>query len=122
MAVAKKKKVVKGKAYISTSFNNTIITITDDKGNTLAWSSPSVLGYKGTKRNNTYVATKAAEDVAMKSKKFGLIEVDVFIKGPGAGRSAAVKGLAQGGLRILSLRDITPIKHGGTRSRKPPRN
>lgn len=117
-----KKKVIRGRAYIKATFNNTIITLTDEQGNPFIWGSPAILGFKNSKRGTAYVASKAAEDVGFRAKKFGLQEVQVFINGPGAGRNAAVKGLATSGLKILSLSDRTPIRHGGCRPKKPARN
>jgi small subunit ribosomal protein S11 len=117
----KRRKVRKGKAYVKASFNNTIVTITDEKGDVLLWGSPGRLGFKNSKQSTSYVASLTGEDVANRSKKFGLQEVDVFISGIGAGRNAAVKGLASGGLRILTLTDVTPVKYGGCRSPKAPK-
>jgi small subunit ribosomal protein S11 len=118
-----KRKVESGMAMIQATFNNTIITLTDDKGEVLAQGSPSVVGFKGAKRSTAYAATTAAMDVAEKAiKKYGLKEVKVFIKGPGSGRNAAVKGLDSAGLRVTMLVDRTPIPHNGCRSRKAPRN
>jgi small subunit ribosomal protein S11 len=118
-----KRKVESGMAMIQATFNNTIITLTDDNGEVLAQGSPSVVGFKGAKRSTAYAATTAAMDVAEKAiKKYGLKEVKVFIKGPGSGRNAAVKGLDSAGLRVTMLVDRTPIPHNGCRSRKAPRN
>lgn len=114
------KKVVKlGKAYILATFNNTIITLSDSEGNVLVQKSPVHVGFKGTKKSTPYAATKAAKEAAeVAIKKYGLSEVHVVIKGPGVGRSAAVKGLDTGGLRILSMMDMTPIPHNGCRPKK----
>lgn len=114
-------KVKFGRAYVLASFNNTIVTLTDEEGNVLMSGSPARLGFKNSKKSTAYVATKAAEDVALRSQKLGLEAVDVFIRGPGSGRNAAVKGLVAGGLRINSLSDRTRIPHGGTKPRKAPR-
>ncbi|MBN1374467.1 30S ribosomal protein S11 [Candidatus Dojkabacteria bacterium] len=116
-----KRKVLRGRAYIKATFNNTMITITDEEGATLAWGSPAILGYSGARKGSSFVATKAAEDVATRVQRFGLVEIDVFVSGPGSGRNAAIKGLASGGLRINTLRDVTPIRHGGCKPRKRPR-
>ncbi|HKM20361.1 MAG TPA: 30S ribosomal protein S11 [Candidatus Dojkabacteria bacterium] len=117
-----KKNVQSGIATIQATFNNTIITLSDEKGEVLGQGSPSMVGFKGARRSTAYAATKAAMDVAEKvMKKYGLKEVKVFIKGPGAGRNAAVKGLDSAGLRITMLADRTPIPHNGCRPRKMPR-
>jgi small subunit ribosomal protein S11 len=118
---SKKRTVRKGKAYVKSTYNNTMITITDLEGNTLAWSSPGVIGFKGSRKSTAFAATKAAEDVAAKTEKFGLKEVSVIIKGTGMGRQAAVKGLHSAGIKITQLSDHTPIPHGGTWPRKKPR-
>lgn len=118
-----KKKVQKGRAYIQATFNNTIISLTDEDGNVLIQGSPSVVGFGGARRSTAFAATRAAQDMAEKAmKKFGLKEVRVFVKGPGSGRNAAVKGLDAAGLRITYLADRTPIPHNGCMPRKAPRN
>jgi small subunit ribosomal protein S11 len=118
---ASKRTVQSGIATIQSTFNNTIITLADEEGNTLVQGSPSVVGFSGAKRSTAFAATKAAikagEDAV---KKYGLREVKVFIKGPGAGRNAAVKGLDSVGLRITMLVDRTPIPHNGCRPRRKP--
>ncbi|HHX99750.1 TPA: 30S ribosomal protein S11 [Candidatus Dojkabacteria bacterium] len=125
--VKKSKKSTKGNvqsgiATILSTFNNTIITLADEKGEVLGQGSPAVVGFKGAKRSTAYAATRAAVDVAEKvMKKYGLKEVKVIIKGPGSGRNAAVKGLDSAGLKITMLIDKTPIPHNGCRSRKMPR-
>ncbi|MGI5897725.1 MAG: 30S ribosomal protein S11 [Candidatus Dojkabacteria bacterium] len=117
-----KKNVQSGIATIQSTFNNTIISLTDENGEVLGQGSPSRIGFKGAKRSTAYAATKAAVDVAEKViKKYGLREVKVFLKGPGAGRNAAVKGLDSAGLRVTMLVDRTPIPHNGCRPRKIPR-
>ena len=118
-----KKNVPTGMAMIQATFNNTIITLTDEEGKTLVQGSPAVVGFSGSRRSTAFAATKAAQDAAEKAiKKYGLKEIKVFVKGPGSGRNAAVKGLDAAGLRITSLIDRTPIPHNGCRSRKAPRN
>ena len=125
--VKKSKKSTKGNvqsgiATILSTFNNTIITLADEKGEVLGQGSPAVVGFKGAKRSTAYAATRAAVDVAEKvMKKYGLKEVKVIIKGPGSGRNAAVKGLDSAGLKITMLIDKTPIPHNGCRPRKMPR-
>lgn len=117
-----KKTVVSGVVSIQTTFNNTIITITDESGEVLGQGSPSMVGFKGAKRSTAFAATKAAMEVADRViKKYGLKEVKVFIKGPGAGRNASVKGLDTAGLKVTMLVDRTPIAHNGCRPRKAPR-
>jgi small subunit ribosomal protein S11 len=118
-----KRKVQKGMVMITATFNNTIITLTDEEGNALVQGSPAVVGFGGARRSTAFAATRAAQDAAEKAmKKYGLKEVKVFVKGPGSGRNAAVKGLDAAGLRITYLADKTPIPHNGCRPRKAPRN
>jgi len=124
-AADKKKKhvqVAKVKVYINSTYNNTIITVTDYNGNVLAASSPGVVGFSGSKKSTAYAATKAAEDAVIKAQKFGAREGMVIIKGAGMGRQAAVKGLRSAGLNIISLSDFTPVAHGGVTPRKKPRS
>jgi small subunit ribosomal protein S11 len=125
MAKAKKtgkKKIRKsipvGEAYIQSSFNNTIITITDPQGNVVAWSSGGVVGFKGSRKSTPFAAQLAAENAAKKALENGMKTVDVFIKGPGAGREAALRALQSAGLKIHLIRDITPIPHNGCRPPK----
>lgn len=123
-AVEKKKKKVqvsKVKVYINSTYNNTIVTITDYEGNVLVQSSPGIVGFTGSKKSTAYAATKAAEDAVMKGAKYGIREAMVIIKGAGMGRQAAVKGLRSAGLSINSLSDFTPLPHGGVTPRKLPR-
>ncbi len=124
MATTKKTKrnVSSGVATIWATFNNTIISIADENGEVLVQGSPAVVGFKGSRKSTAFAATKAAIDTAQKAiKKYGLKEVKVILKGPGAGRNAAVKGLDSAGLKITMLIDKTPIPHNGCRSRKMPR-
>ena len=120
---SKRKKTVNvGIATIKSTFNNTIISLSDAEGNVLGQGSPARVGFKGSKRSTAFAATKAAVEVAERvMKKYGLKEVKVFVKGPGSGRNAAVKGLDSAGLRITILADRTPIPHNGCRPRKAPR-
>lgn len=119
----KKKKVslTKGNVFVKSTYNNTIITITDLDGNVLATSSPGAIGYTGSRKSTAYAATKAAESAVEKASKTGIKEVSVVVKGAGMGRQAAVKGIRSAGLKISQLSDHTPIPHGGCRSRKRPR-
>ena len=108
----------RGKAYVQASYNNTIIAITDEKGGVLAWSSAGSLGFKGPKKATPYAASKVAGAVMEKIKKTGLNEIEVFVKGIGSGRESAVRSLANQGLNIISIKDITPIPHNGPRPKK----
>ncbi|MCX7857398.1 MAG: 30S ribosomal protein S11 [Deltaproteobacteria bacterium] len=113
-----KKNVPFGSAYIHSSFNNTIVTITDPQGNVVAWSSGGVVGFKGSRKSTPFAAQLAAEDAAKKAMEHGMKTVDVFIKGPGAGREAALRALQSAGLKIHMIKDITPIPHNGCRPPK----
>lgn len=119
---AGKKKVRKnipvGAAYIQSSFNNTIITITDPQGNVISWSSGGVVGFKGSRKSTPFAAQLAAENAAKKAMENGMRTVDVYIKGPGSGREAALRALQAAGLKIHLIRDITPIPHNGCRPPK----
>ena len=119
--MAKKKKlkqVLRGVAHILASFNNTFVTITDPKGNSLCWSSAGTAGFKGSKKSTPFAAQVASEQAAKKALEFGMKEVEVFIKGPGAGRESAVRALQASGLQISSIHDVTPIPHNGCRPPK----
>ncbi len=119
---ARKKKVRKdigfGVAYIQSTFNNTIITITDQQGSTVCWASAGTVGFKGARKGTPFAAQLAAKEASVKAKEFGVRYVDVRIKGPGAGRESAIRALQAQGLEIKSIRDITPIPHNGCRVRK----
>lgn len=116
-----KRSFSKGVAHIHATFNNTIITITDEKGNAIAWSSSGVLGFKGAKKSTPFAAQEAAEACAKAALEQGIKTVDVDVKGPGAGRESAVRALATAGLTITSIVDTTPIPHNGCRPPKKPR-
>jgi len=119
MALTKAKPVgEKGKVYITATFNNTLVTITDTEGNTLGWGSSGLVGFKGARKATPYAATSAVEAVARKVQSRGLREVEVYIKGPGAGRDAALRALKAVGLRISLIADVTPIPHNGVRPKK----
>lgn len=107
-----------GRAYISSTFNNTIVTITDDKGNTIGWSTAGASGFKGTRKSTPFAATTAMENVARKAASLGVKNLDVYIKGPGAGRDAALRAIKSVGLSIMAISDITPIPHNGPRASK----
>ncbi len=113
------KKVDRGKVYIAASFNNTLITITDENGNTLSWGSAGGSGFKGTRKSTPYAATTAVEKTVSQAKEdFGLKEVEVYVKGPGPGRDSALRAIRAAGLRITLIADITPIPFNGPRPKK----
>jgi len=112
------RQVVKGKIYVQVSYNNTFITIADENGDVLAWSSAGSLGFKGPKKATPYAASKVAEAVIEKIKKNGFAEIEVFVTGIGSGRESAVRSLASHGLNIVSIKDTTPIPHNGPRPKK----
>ena len=113
-----KKNIASGIAHIQSTFNNTIITITDKQGNAISWSSAGSLDFKGAKKSTPFAAQVTAEDAAKKAMEQGLREVDVYVKGPGAGRESAIRTLQAVGLRINLIKDVTPIPHNGCRPRK----
>ena len=113
-----KKRFATGIAHILSSFNNTIITISDDNGNTLAWSSAGYKGFKGSRKSTPFAAQIAAEDVGNKAKVFGVKSLKVQVSGPGSGREAALRSLQSIGYVITSIKDVTPIPHNGCRPRK----
>ena len=107
-----------GRAYIQSSFNNTIVTITDPEGNVLSWGSSGTVGFKGSRKGTPYAAQLAAQDAVKKSQNYGIRQVDVFVKGPGSGREAAIRALQGAGLAVTSIKDVTPIPHNGCRPPK----
>jgi len=113
-----KKTVYEGNVYIQATFNNTIVTITDLSGNAVSWASAGGLGFRGAKKSTPYAAQTAAETAAKKAMDYGLREVNVFVKGPGVGRESAIRSLGVLGLKVRSIRDVTPIPHNGCRPRK----
>jgi small subunit ribosomal protein S11 len=113
-----RRSVPKGKAYIQSTFNNTLITLTDPMGNAIAWSSAGTSGFKGSRKSTPYAAQMAAQTAARKAMEQGMRQVDVFVKGPGSGREAAIRALQSAGLAVLSIRDVTPIPHNGCRPPK----
>lgn len=121
----KKKKIkrafTKGIAHIHTTFNNTIVTITDEQGNAIAWASAGGLGYKGAKKGTPFAAQSASEQAGKAAVTQGLKQVDVFVKGTGAGRETAIRALTVSGLQVLSITDTTPVPHNGCRPPKRPR-
>lgn len=116
-----KKNIPKGIAFIHSTFNNTIVTISDEKGNVLAWSSAGALGFKGSKKSTPYAAQLISEAATKGAMENGVKSVSVEVKGPGPGRDAAVRALQLTGLEITSIKDTTPIPHNGVRPRKRPR-
>jgi len=116
-----RRQVQRGCAFIRSSYNNTVVSFTDVHGNMLAWSSSGLLGFKGAKKATTYAATQVVADVHEKCQKYGLRDVEVFIKGIGSGRESALRSLAQRGYNIIKIKDITPIPHNGCRPKKPRR-
>ncbi|HEX9580589.1 MAG TPA: 30S ribosomal protein S11 [Gemmatimonadales bacterium] len=119
-AVKRSKKVVEseGIAYVTATFNNTLVTITDSKGNTVAWGSAGKSGFKGSKKSTSFAATVAAEQCAREAVGLGVRRVHVRVQGPGSGRESAIQALATAGLQIASIRDVTPIPHNGCRPPK----
>lgn len=108
----------KGRVYVTSTFNNTLITVTNDKGDTLGWSSAGQKGFKGTRKSTPYAASVAAEDVVKRIVEKGLKSVDIFIKGPGNGRDSSLRGIRTSGVMINSISDITPMPHNGPRAKK----
>ena len=113
-----RKNITAGVAHVNASFNNTMITITDAQGNTIAWSSAGSLGFKGSRKSTPYAAQVAAEDAARKAQEHGMRTLEVDVAGPGSGRESALRALQAAGFTITSIRDVTPIPHNGCRPRK----
>ena len=113
-----KKNVKRGQAHIQSSFNNTIVTLTDSEGNALSWASAGGLGFRGSRKSTPYAAQTAAETAAKAAMEHGLKTVEVYVKGPGAGREAAIRALQSAGLEINMIKDITPVPHNGCRPPK----
>jgi small subunit ribosomal protein S11 len=107
-----------GRLYVSTTFNNTIVTVTNEKGDAIAWSSSGNMGYKGTRKATPFAATQAVETALKKAREVGVNSVEVFIKGPGVGRDAALRAVRGSGMSISMIADITPIPHNGPRQKK----
>lgn len=112
------KKMGEGKVYISSSYNNTLITLTDKLGNVLGWTSSGHIGFKGSKKATPFAASKVSEAICQIASKFGIIKIEVFVKGIGSGRDSAIRSLATRGLEILSIKDSTPVPHNGCRPPK----
>ena len=113
-----KKNVPFGQAYVSSTFNNTSITLTDPSGAVLSWASAGTVGFKGSRKSTPYAAGLAAENAARKAMEHGLRQVEVQVKGPGSGREAAIRALQASGLQVTSIRDVTPMPHNGCRAPK----
>ena len=113
-----RKQVPRGNAYIQSTFNNTLVTLTDPGGNVLSWSSSGAVGFKGSRKSTPFAASQAAEDAAKKAMEHGVRAVDVYVKGPGSGREAAIRSLQAAGLAISAIIDVTPIPHNGCRPPK----
>ena len=113
-----RRSVPQGRAYIYSTFNNTLVSLTDPQGNVIATASAGTVGFKGSRKGTAFAAQRAAEQVARKGMDSGLRQIDVFIKGPGAGREAAIRSLQGAGLFVTSIRDVTPIPHNGCRPPK----
>lgn len=113
-----RKNIDKGEAHIHSSFNNTIVTITDTNGNTISWGSAGGLGFKGSRKSTPFAAGEVAETAAKAAMEHGLKTVEVYVKGPGAGREAAIRALQSAGLELSSIKDVTPIPHNGCRPPK----
>jgi small subunit ribosomal protein S11 len=113
-----RRSVPAGRAYIQSTFNNTLVTLTDLEGNVIAWGSSGTAGFKGSRKGTPYAAQLAAQDAARKGMGHGLRQIDVYVKGPGSGREAAIRALQSSGLHITSIRDVTPIPHNGCRPPK----
>ncbi len=113
-----RKSVPVGRAYLQSTFNNTIITLTDPRGMVIAWGSSGTVGFRGSRKSTAFAAQRAGEDAARKGMEHGLRQVEVFVRGPGAGREAAIRSLQSAGLAVTSIRDVTPIPHNGCRPPK----
>ena len=113
-----RKNIARGCAHIHSTFNNTIVTITDESGNAVAWSSAGALGFKGSRKSTPFAAQMASEAAAKSAQEHGLKTVEVTVKGPGSGRESAIRALAAAGLEVTAIRDVTPVPHNGARPPK----
>jgi len=113
-----KKNIAQGEAHIKSTFNNTIVTITDPTGAVISWASAGTVGFKGSRKSTPFAAQLAAESAARKAQEHGLQKVDVFVKGPGSGRETAIRSLAATGLEVAGIQDVTPVPHNGVRPKK----
>ena len=110
-----RKNIEKGQAHIASTFNNTMVTLTDVSGNVISWASAGQLGFRGSRKSTPFAAQEAAQEAAEKAKEHGLKSVEVFVKGPGSGREAAIRSLQASGLEVTMIKDVTPIPHNGCR-------
>ncbi|MET3616824.1 small subunit ribosomal protein S11 [Peptoniphilus olsenii] len=113
-----RKNIEKGEAHIVSTFNNTMVTLTDVNGNVISWASAGQLGFRGSRKSTPFAAQEAAQEAAEKAKEHGLKSVDVYVKGPGSGREAAIRSLQASGLEVTTIKDVTPIPHNGCRPPK----
>ena len=113
-----RKSIPAGRAYIQSTFNNTIVTLTDPEGNVIAWGSSGTAGFKGSRKGTPYAAQLAAQGAAARAKEHGLRQVEVYVRGPGSGREAAIRSIQASGIVVTSIQDITPVPHNGCRPRK----
>ena len=113
-----KKNVERGQAHINSTFNNTMVTLTDAQGNALSWASAGQLGFRGSRKSTPFAAQEAALEAAKKAMEYGLKSVEVFVKGPGSGRESAIRSLQAAGLEVTMIKDVTPIPHNGCRPPK----
>ena|SRR6185312_3538942 len=113
-----RKNIPRGRAYVQSTFNNTMVTLTDQTGGVVAWSSAGASGFKGSRKSTPYAAQVAAENAARKAMEHGMRQVDVFIKGPGSGREMAIRSLQTTGIQVTSITDVTPVPHNGCRPPK----
>jgi small subunit ribosomal protein S11 len=116
-----KRQILKGQAHIKCTYNNTMVMLSDQTGGLLAWSSSGLLGFKGAKKATPYAATQVVHDVSEKVKKYGLRELEVFVRGVGSGRESSIRSLSNKGFDLTSIKDVTPIPHNGCRAKKPRR-
>lgn len=113
-----RKNIINGIVYVNATFNNTLVSVTDEAGNVISWSTSGMMGFKGSRKSTPYAAQIAAEDAAKKAQEHGMKNVRVIVKGPGSGRETALRSLQSVGFTISSVRDVTPVPHNGVRSRK----
>ncbi len=113
-----KKNILHGQAHIKSTFNNTIVSITDLEGNAIAWASSGNVGFKGSRKSTPFAAQLAAEAASKRAQEHGVRKIDVFVKGPGSGRETAIRSLQASGLEIIGIQDVTPVPHNGCRPRK----
>lgn len=117
-----RKHIPRGRAYVQSTFNNTIVTMTDPQGNSVAWASAGASGFRGSRKSTPYAAQVTAESAARKAMEHGMRDIEVYVRGPGAGREMAIRSLAAAGLQVTAISDRTPIPHNGCRPRKRRRN